>query len=265
MRGFNRWTLVIPTALSLWPEPSQQLEYTCRVSMATTDAKGKVTPQPPIVARTVVRGDSARADIVEGMGDFKTGDSFLTYDGGKTLYIVSAAKRQYSVVPLDSMAAQLAGALGRSPVKLKADSSTAGFERGPADSVAGVLTDRVRVSRGFRLTIQALIFKKRIATRETLDLWLSRELGPMPNPVGALFMAMADAPSHANADLSRRMTAINDSVGTGAPLKVVHRLLTGTGDDVTTTVTTIEVSNLSVGRPNALRFEVPQGFRRVEK
>ena len=133
------------------------------------------------------------------------------------------------------------------------------------DSVAGMATERVRVTRGFRLTVQVLVFKKRIATRETLDLWLGRDLLTLPNPLGGLYMAIADAPSHANADLARRMTAINDSVGAGVPLKVVHRLVTGTGDDATSTVTTIEVSNLTTGHPNPLPFEIPPGFRRVDR
>ncbi len=96
------------------------------------------------------------------------------------------AKRQYSIVSLDSMGAQLATALGRGVLKVKADSTGAGFERSAErDSVAGVETERVRVTRGFRLTVQALVFKKRIATHETLDLWLGRELQPLPNPLVA--------------------------------------------------------------------------------
>jgi len=102
--------IAVATGLAAGQIPTREMTYTCRVSVVTTDSKGKVTPQPTVVARTVVRGDSARADVLEGMGDFKPGTFFLTYDGGHTLYIVNPEKRQYSVVPLDSMGDAVAGA-----------------------------------------------------------------------------------------------------------------------------------------------------------
>jgi hypothetical protein len=66
--------------------PGREMAYICRVSVVTTDSKGKVTSQPTVVARTVVRGDTARADVVEGVDGFKPRTFFLTYDGGHTLY-----------------------------------------------------------------------------------------------------------------------------------------------------------------------------------
>ena len=246
--------------------PVREMAYICRVSVVTTDSKGKVTPQPTIVARTLVRGDSARADIVEGVDDFKPGTFFLTYDGGHTLYIVNPEKRQYSVVPLDSMGDAIAGAVNRGAFKVRLDNVEAGFERVPtSDSIGGFRTEQVRISRSFRVTLKVLLIKKRIQMRETRDVWLSPDLPRLPNPLGGMYMAIGDAASRADPVLTRRMAAIDDSVGTATRLRVVHRLVTGNDDDPTETVTTIETLDLAPARTDSVQFDLPVGFKRKDK
>jgi hypothetical protein len=246
--------------------PTREMSYICRVSVVTTDSKGEVTPQPTIVARTVVRGDSARADVIAGMGDFKPGVFFLTHDGGHTLYIVNPEKRQYSVVPLDSMGDAVAGAVNRGAFKVKLDNVQAGFERVPAaDSIGGFRTEQVRINRSFRVTLQVLLLKKRIQMRETRDMWLSPDLPRLPNPLGGMYLAIGDATSRADAVLTRKMAAIDDSVGTATRLRVVHRLVTGNEDDPTETVTTIETLDLAAARTDSVHFDLPAGFKRKDK
>ncbi len=237
------------------------LAYTASVSVTTTDPRGKVTRQAPIVARTVVRGDSARADFREGMGDYRAGDVMLTHDGGKTIYVIKSQKRKYTVIDVNAMGPTLHDAISDGPLKLKADRITVGFERLGSAPIAGYATRRVRVTRNFQLTMRMVLFKKRIPTHETLDLWLSEDLPRLPNPLGGLFLAVLDATARASDDLSRRMVAIDDSVGTGAPLKVVHRLLTGPEGDQVETVTTIEATDFGTPADN-VSFEIPKGLRR---
>lgn len=247
--------------------PTRELAYTCRVSVVTTDPKGKIIPQPTIVARTVVRGDSARADVIEGMGDFRPGVFFLTYDGGHTLYIVYPEKRQYSVVPLDSMGDAVAGAVNRGALKIKLDNVQAGFERVTANDsmIGGFRTEHVSIIRSFRVTMRVLLLKKHISMRETRDMWLSPDLPRLPNPLGGMYMAIGDAMSRADPVLTRRMVAIDDSVGTATRLRVIHRLATGAADDATETVTTIETLDLAPARTDTVHFELPAGFRRTDK
>lgn len=244
--------------------PTREMTYTCRVSVVTTDSKGKVTPQPTIVAHTTVRGDSARADVIDGIGDFKPGVFFLTYDGGHTVYIVYPEKRQYSVVPLDSMGDAVAGAVNRGVFKVKLDKVQAGFERlATADSIGGFRTEQVRISRSFRVTIKVVLVKKHIEMRETRDMWLSPDLPRLANPLGGMYMAIGDAMSRADPILTRRMAAIDDSVGTATRLRVVHRLVTGDDDDPTETVTTIETLNLAPARTDSVRFDLPVSYRKT--
>ena len=246
--------------------PTREMTYLCRVAVLTTDSKGKATPQPTVVARTFVRGDSARADVIEGVGDFKPGVFFLTYDGGHTLYIVYPEKRQYSVVPLDSMGDAVAGAVNRGALKMKLDNVQAGFERVPtSDSIGGFRTEQVRVTRSFRVTMQVLLIKKRIPMRETRDVWLSPDLPHLPNPLGGMYMAIGDAMSRADPVLTSRMATIDDSVGSATRLRVVHRLVTGNDDDPTETVTTIETLNLAPARTDSVRFDLPAGYRKTDK
>lgn len=245
---------------------TREMTYTCRVSVVTTDSKGKVTPQPTVVARTVVRGDSARADVIEGMGDFKPGVFFLTYDGGHTLYIVNPEKRQYSIAPLDSMGDRVAGAVNHGALKVRLDNVQAVFERlDTHDSIGGFQTEQVRITRSFRVTMQVLLLKKHIQMRETRDMWLSPALPRLPNPLGGMYMAIGDATSRADAVLTRKMAAIDDSVGTATRLRVVHRLVTGNDDDPTETVTTIETLDLVPAQTDAVRFDLPAGFKRSDK
>jgi len=257
---------VTPAVAQTPTRPAREMSYICRVSIVTTDPKGKVTPQPTIVARTVVRGDSARADVIEGMGDFKPGVFFLTYDGGHTLYIVYPEKRQYSMVPLDSMGDRVAGAVNHGALKVKLDNVQAGFERvATNDSIGGFRTEQVRISRSFRVTLQVLLLKKHIQMRETRDMWLSPDLPRLPNPLGGMYLAIGDATSRADPVLTRRMAAINDSVGTATRLRVVHRLVTGNDDDPTATVTTIETLALAPARTDSVQFDLPAGFKRTDK
>ena len=269
MKGLTRFLIlalgpgVAPVAAQT---PTREMSYLCRVSVVTTDSKGKVTPQPTVVARTVVRGDSARADVIEGMGDFKPGVFFLTYDGGHTLYIVYPEKRQYSLVPLDSMGDAVAGAVNRGVFKVKLDDVQAGFERvATTDSIGGFRTEQVRISRSFRVTIKVVLVKKHIKMRETRDMWLSPDLPRLANPLGGMYMAIGDAMSRADPVLTSRMAAIDDSVGTATRLRVVHKLVTGDDDDPTETVTTIETLNLAPVRTDSVRFDLPAGYRKTDK
>ena len=258
--------IAVATGLAAGQIPTREMTYTCRVSVVTTDSKGKVTPQPTVVARTVVRGDSARADIIEGTGDFKPGVFLLTHDGGHTLYIVNPEKRQYSVVPLDSMGDAVAGAVNRGVFKVKLDNVQAGFARLPTnDSIGGFRTEQVRISRSFRVTIKVVLVKKHIQMRETRDMWLSPDLPRLPNPLGGMYLAIGDATSRADAVLTRKMAAIDDSVGTATRLRVVHRLVTGNDDDPTETVTTIETLDLIPAQTDSVRFDLPAGFKRSDK
>jgi hypothetical protein len=263
---------LIPLALGLGAgfaaaqTPTREMAYTSRVSIVTTDPTGKATAQPPMAARTVVRGDSARADVTEGMGDFKPGVFFLTYDGGHTLYIVYPDKRRYSIVRLDSMGDALAGALNHGVLKVKLDSVQARFERvATHDSIGGFRTARARITRSYRVTAQLAFLKKRISTRETFDVWLSPDLARLPNPLGGMFMAIGDATSSADPVLRQRMAAIGDSVGTTARLREVHHLVTGSENDATETVTTIETLDLAPARTDGVHFDLPAGYRKSDK
>jgi hypothetical protein len=272
MKRFARFLILAlgssgtPAAAQTPTSPTREMSYIARVSIVTTDPKGKVTSQPPVAARTVVRGDSARADVIEGMGDFRPGVFFLTYDGGHTLYIVYPEKRQYSVVQLDSMGDALAGALNRGVLKVKLDGVQARFERVAGhDSIGGFRTVQARITRSYRVTAQVVFLKKHISTRETFDLWLSPDLPSLPNPLGGMFMAIGDATSSADLVLRQRMAAINDSVGTTARLREVHHLVTGSETDATETVTTIETLDLAPARTDTIRFDLPAGYRKSDK
>jgi hypothetical protein len=107
--------------------------------------------------------------------------------------------------------------------------------------------------------------KKHIQMRETRDMWLSPDLPRLPNPLGGMYLAIGDATSRADPVLTRRMAAINDSVGTATRLRVVHRLVTGNDDDPTATVTTIETLDLAPARTDSVRFDLPAGFKRTDK
>ena len=91
------------------------------------------------------------------------------------------------------------------------------------------------------------------------------DLPRLANPLGGMYLAMGDATSRADSVLTRKMAAIDDSVGTATRLRVVHRLVTGDDDDPTETVTTIETLDLAPAQTDSVRFDLPAGYKRSDK
>lgn len=255
---------VVPQSV---PPSVRSLTYTCRIAQAITGSDGRTRTKPSIVARTVVQGDSARADILEGLDDFAAGDVVLTHDGGRTVYVIRAARRSYTVVKVDSLGGQMATALRSGPIRGRAERATMSLTRLGVDTLAGMAVDRARVVRSSELVIKALVITKRLPFSETIDLWLSPAHRGLPNPLGGLFLALLEAPARADSTLARKSQAVADSLAQAAPLRVVHRLESGTGKERTHTVTTIEITDLASRAPSAgaVGFQIPAGFKVSDK
>ncbi len=265
----TRWGIAAMLALAPTASatPPRTASFVCSVTSVTTDRKGKQSSQPPIVARTVVHGDSARAEFTQASGDFHAGDYLLTVDGARTIYSVRVAKRSYSVIRPLEMGPTLAKSMRRGLIKIKADRAAAEFTRIPGDDTHdGRAVQHTQVRREFTIAAKVLLLTKHITTRETIDRWAAPSLTGLPNPLGDMFVAILESPSFVDETLARKAVAYRDSVGPAMPLRVVHRLHTGDPGKETQTVTTIETHEVALDIPlPATRFALPAGFTESDK
>ena len=255
------------------------LQYTSSAVVTETDAAGRVTRSPALVGRTRALGPRARVDIVAGNDEIRTGDYLLTADGGRTITMVSPARREYRQLTPDTFGSRLAAELrGRASFS----AASVQVERPhPAASTPAVRGTRtvahdpptsppmsppvscLRIARAFRLRVRVMLVRDvDLEVHETSDYWLHAALRHVPDPLASYLIADADAPAAADPTLAADTRAARQAAAGAFAVRWVHRTVTRHKSQRTETVTALEVGTVAPVPIDSGHFAVPPGFTR---
>lgn len=241
--------------------------YVATVNKQTVNDRGKASNEKPIVFHTIVSGPCARAEVVEGGDDdMKQGDLLLTTDGGKTVQWIATRKREYTEVDAafkKRLSTEIAS-------KLKLQLSDSRVDRTPAAS-DGTLEGRAvlhtRVARSTRMSGRVMLMRYNVTYTDALDVWTAKDLAGLPAVEASFFETIVDAFTGSDPALLAETDAAKARRPAGLLLKWTHVSSTtkddGSVEEKTTTIVLTRLQTKTDAK--AVSFEVPAGYRQVEK
>ena len=235
--------------------------YALRVTASATDAGGKRSDEPPIVAQARVSGDGGRIDILQGDGQyFRTGNFVVTPDAGRTVFIVDPTRRAYS---RESSETKVRQEMRDKKINAVITNLTIRTDSlGPCDSVDGHPTVCVDVVKRYDVTVKFFFFTHRGTITESIRYWVATDLPGLTNAVAAYVVGQSfiviDDNDPALIVRARRL----DADWRSAPVVRMRYTATElTGGKTSSQHSLVEVSNVQHAALDPSIFELPASFR----
>ena len=213
-----------------------------------------------------VAGDRARIEIHDAEDDDGTPVYLLLTNGGKTLVSVHPEHRSYSEIDADKLEGIIGTAMRAVNVVMTMDmvnSNVRGERLGDGGEVAGLPTQRYRLTQEFAMDIGAFGETERTRHRIVSEYWVNAEQAPPRNPLVELVTTAPAALAMSNEAFMTRSARTRASLFTAAPLKVVVRTEEwekhGGSDSETFEY---EVTRILPASIDLRALRVPEGYRR---
>ena len=242
---------------------AQGLTYDMRMT-AESERAGKTTPaQTMMTAHGHYSGGNSRMDIDQSMmpgGMMGKGTYIIVRSGSRTELIVDPEKHTYIELNADSMAkfaASARNALG-GMVKTEMTDVTADVQPlGPGETIQGYSTMKYRITNGYTMTTSMMGRTRHTTQHTTSDIWMAPKLEGLFNPMAR------GAPQGGNAALADKIAAAYAKIGKGVPIKSVTQSVTS-GDQTSSSTSTMELLNIKTGPVSPSLFEVPAGYTKTD-
>ncbi len=243
---------------------SSAYAYRVTVTKQETGYNGKTSTPKPLILQTVIAGRGARVEVIEGDKELKTGDLLLTADGGETINWISGKKREYRVIDA-AYAQKLTGDIAS---KMKLQISNSRVEAAPSRADGKIEAQAVthaQVSRSCTLTVRVLMMTYTVDFEDTLDVWVAKDLAG-PGVEARFFETFINAFLFSDDAMRGESDRARASRPAGLPLKWSHVSRSRKPDGATEEkTTTFVVSDIDTRADANVGFDVPEGYRRVEK
>ncbi len=248
------------------PKTVPGFSYTLRVASSSPAAPPGVTGgagSSSYVGQVIWAGAHGRVDIVEGGVDklFSKGDYLIVDTSHVT--VVHPAQREYFVVVLngDSASRRLA-ALGAA-AKLS-DDKVRIESLGPGDTVAGIPTQRFRLTVAFNMSIDAGVIQQRLGTESVTEYWVGTVPGLPNNPLLRSNGLGGSALTGMFKTLAARVDSAAAKMGSAIALRTAAttRVVLGPGQVIETEQSSV-VSDLKQTGIDQSLLMIPAGFKKI--
>lgn len=257
--AIGTWVLLAPALAAQQLAPPARVRYLTRVTSEETDAKGRTAAEPEILVRTVVHGDSARADYLQPGKAARPGDYLLTTDGGRTILEVSPGRRRYRRLVLAEMNARIAADAGARLTPTGWAAADSGVREGTP--WMGHRTEHRTLVRQSRFTAKSLVFKVGVQLDETAEWETSAAQAAVPDPFGELARAEANAFFVLDSAAARATREALAPWQGRLVLRWQSVIRSDEGGKRSTATTRLQVEALEAVEPEPGLFVLPAGYR----
>jgi hypothetical protein len=213
-----------------------------------------------------VVGDRARIEIHDAEDENDGRVYLLLTNGGRTLVTVHPDERSYT----ETDAAKLEGIIGTAMravdvvMTMNMVNSSVNAERlGDGGEVAGLPTQRYRLSQEFEMEIGMMGQTERARHRIVSEYWVNDKAGAPRNPIVELVTSAPTALAQVNERHVARVAKERASLFTAAPLKVVVHAVEVDGDgDHESNMYEYEVTRILPATIDLKALSVPDGYHR---
>jgi hypothetical protein len=245
----------------------------------TTDPNGKSTERIGMSGHASILGDRARIDLdslaapmtpaqhQEGASAMQ-GMYFLSLDGGRKFVYVIPSKKQYMEMQTLGMMQGLNALTGAGGlIKFEASNIHVDAEKlGAGPTILGHRTVHYRLTDS--KTMKTRILFKTMTSRDSTvtDLYYAPDLKNFINPFLSNSQATTGALDMFGAEYKQQYMAAHAKLyQEGAPLRTVAtRTRTDGSGKVTTTISTMEVTQLNTGYVNPSIFDIPADYTKID-
>ena len=242
--------------------------YTFRMSTRTTDHKGKVKQETPMIAKVQVAGPRARLDIQEskgaGEGMSKPGGFMVADRAAKTLSIADPEDRTFTTMPTKVWTDMMIGMTAMAGQMLQVKISDATFKTedlGSGGVVNGLPTRHYRVTHDYKMDLKIAWSKQNTTNHTVAEYWVNDEIKNHANPMFEIMGAVASGFLAQDTAFSREVKKAMDRMIDGVPVRSITTTTSvNQKGEKTETVSTIEMADFARGDIPASVFAAPAGY-----
>ncbi len=227
---------------------------------------GKKESNFSLVMHMYAQGGNVRQAFEEMKGSenplMAKGGYWIYRSDENKLYSVNPENKSYMEIPIDSLM-KLTGSMGKL-VKMKVSNPVVKREGLSPESVMGYPCEHFRLFMDYEMEVKIAFIKSKSLTKQVREIWSSPKINAA-SEIGAPFKSKDMKTGFE--DMDRLVEAEMKAQGeAGFPLKVVTTTTTTDtkGKKSETTVSTMEVTSLSVKKLPETLFEVPAGYTKEE-
>lgn len=249
-------------------------EFVMKSQSTRTGNKEQVTMR----GRGTYAGDEAKIEILEAASSTGGADTFggkgsyfIMKGGGKEMYMVDPANKQYMKWDIANMFAGMSkvmNAVGGMVKMQMTDVHIDAQDLGAGENVQGFATRHVRMTQNYNMTVSVFGRSSKTSNQSTTDYYFAPSLR-IANPFVSNSEQMAmisQLDMFNNPDYKSQMAAANAKIPkTGVPLKTVTTTIATDGKGKQeTTITTMEMVNFHPGNIPSSAFAIPSNYQMIE-
>ncbi|HEX7940207.1 MAG TPA: hypothetical protein VF488_00295 [Gemmatimonadaceae bacterium] len=239
--------LVAIPATATSQHASPGFSYRLRITGRTTEPNGRTTDYVVLSGRALVTAKAGRLDVDDASpkrGAVSARDSYILYDSA-SMTIVAPRDRQMVRLSRENLERDLTGASVPGTFVKISDVAVAFDSLGSGEPMLGLRTTRYRLTQDYTVATLGPLMKKRNSTEHIVqEFWIADAQEGLANPFARLSFFRTGIGSGFSEIVTKTAEA-RGRMGRGAPLKTITtNTSTSNGNEVTRTVTTMEVSDL---------------------
>jgi hypothetical protein len=213
-----------------------------------------------------VVGDRARIDIRDAEGDDGGRVYLLLTNGGRTLVTVRPDEHRYSEVDAETIEGIIGTAMRAANIVMTMDmanSNVNGEKFGDGGTVAGLPTQRYRLTQEWEMDVGAFGKTERVRQRVVTDYWVNASAGLPRNPLVELVTTAPTALAQSDEKFVARSARTRASLFDAAPLRVVVHASKWEHDGSTEEeMYEYEITRILPASVDQRALRVPDGYRR---
>jgi hypothetical protein len=242
--------------------------YRLKISGQVTEANGKTKDYVMMSGRAMVNANGGRLDIEEASKE----RGAMTEKGGYILYdptammIVSPKDKQILRFAVEDMEKSMSALAANVPgMNIKISDVAVNFEKlGAGEPLLGMATTRYRITQDYKIAMK-IAFMNRSSTEHIVqEYWMADQKKGFANPF-ARMGGLRPVGGGAFSELISKTTEATAKMGKGIALKTVSTTTsTNNKNEATTSVSTMEVTDLQSGNVDDALLKPPADYKVVD-
>jgi hypothetical protein len=242
--------------------------YRLKISGQVTEPNGKTKDYVVMSGKAMVNANGGRLDIEDASKE----RGAMTEKGGYILYdptammIVSPKDKQILRFGVDDMEKGMAALSANMPgMNIKISDIAVNFEKlGPGEPLLGMATTRYRITQDYKIAMKIAFMNRSSTEHMVQEYWMADQKKGFANPFGRMG-AMRPVGGGAFAELISKTSEATARMGKGIALKTVTTTTsTNNKNEVTTGVSTMEITDLQAGNVDDALLKPPADYKVVD-
>jgi len=242
--------------------------YRLKISGQVTEANGKSKDYVVMSGKAMVNANGGRLDIEEASKE----RGAMTEKGGYILFdptammIVSPKDKQILRFSVDDMEKSMSSLTGNVPgMSIKITDVAVNFEKlGAGEPLLGMATTRYRITQDYKLAMKVAFMNRSSTEHIVQEFWMADQKKGFANPF-ARMGAMRPVGGGAFSELIAKSSEATRKMGNGIALKTVSTTTsTSNKNEVTSNVSTMEVTELQAGNVDDALLKAPADYKVVD-